>query len=210
MKKVNKTTYLRNQNGFFQMVPIRLLNDKRLSSYAKFIMITVISNNDDWVINKNEIFSRTDFPRNKFKQGWDELKKYGYIDVIRRQGYWQYIINENLSNTTGGSCEDNDAGNDNLSKATGRTSKGGLLTYTKKNINQTLIPKTKVPKGETPKEHSQTDDNSSDKRKNFVISNEVPSKVLRFDSLLNEPTEEDALDFGLEPDTIDLAIELDI
>lgn len=208
MKKLNKTTYIRNQNGFFQMVPIRLLNDERLSPYAKFIMITIISNNDDWVINKNEILSRTDFPKNKFYQGWDELKKYGYIDVIRRQGYWQYLINENISKSTGGTCESNEtneAGNDNLSKPTGRTSKGSTVIYTNNNIHQTLIPKTKVPK-----EHSQTDDNSSDKRKNFVISNEVPSPVLRFDSLLNELTEEDALEYGLEPDTIDLSLVLDI
>lgn len=204
MKKLNKTTYIRNQNGFFQMVPIRLLNDNRLSPYAKFIMITCISNNDEWVINRNEIQGRVDFEQNKFRKGWDELKKYGYIEVVRKKQSVHYIINESPNIVTGNNCSSDDrATGPNL--VTGNNVTGNNLIYTNNNIHQTLIPKTKVPK-----ERSQTDDNSSDKRKNFVISNEVPSPVLRFDSLLNELTEEDALEYGLEPDTIDLSLVLDI
>lgn len=205
VKNLNKTTYLRNQNGFFQMVPIRLINDDRLSPYAKFIMITCISNNDEWVINRNEIKDRVGFEEFKFRKGWDELKKYRYIEIVRRKRSCHYMINEtpnydtpNIDKGIKSSSDDRTLG-PNLD--TGINDKGINLIYTKDNIDQTLDPKTKVLKG-----HVKTGDNSSDKRMNFVTRNDVPPGTLRFDSILNEFNEKDALDLDL--DTLNLDIDI--
>lgn len=147
----NKTTYLRNNKGFYQQIPIRLINDDKLSPYAKFIMIVCISNNDKWVINRKEIQKRVGFEEYKFRKGWDELKKYRYIEIIRKKRCCHYIINEapNIDTPTIDTdvniSADSGALGPNLD--TGINDTGVNLIYTNLNIDQTRVPKTKVLKG---------------------------------------------------------------
>ncbi len=130
----NKTMFVRNKGKSYTIVPNHILNDDRLSSYAKIIMITIISNADDWIINRKEIQKRVNITHCKFEEGWELLKSLGYIEVIRRQGYFHYIINElPLSITTGSNCETSTS-EPRSSINTGRNCKGSNLINT--NINK--------------------------------------------------------------------------
>lgn len=89
-----------------------IARDKRLGYIAKGIMLELLSNKDDWIIVKSEMFKRSEVGRKHFNDAWELLERYGYIEKMRIRGGWMYNIAENPvfiaspTNDTGVRCTD--------------------------------------------------------------------------------------------------------
>ena len=46
------------------------------------IMFHILSNSDDWVINKDDILSKSKLGKGRFTKSWNHLKKLGYIEDV--------------------------------------------------------------------------------------------------------------------------------
>ena len=130
-KKQNSTKFIRcpkDEQHPFCRLPANLF---KLNGHQLAIMGQLLSNNDNWIIVKNEIRSRTDFSREKFDIAWKSLIDLGYINVRRIQGAWAYTIYDNPSftSTAGGICED-------FTSTAGRHCAGGMLTTINNNYNR--------------------------------------------------------------------------
>jgi hypothetical protein len=63
------------------------------------IMIKILSNSDDWIINKLYLQKNSGLGRVQFSRAWNNLVKLGYITEQPIQGGWLYIITENPHST---------------------------------------------------------------------------------------------------------------
>jgi len=100
---MNSTKYVRSprdrDNPF-----TRISNSiAKLPAVEAGIMLQILSNSDDWVINKEVIKKRSGLGRDGFKGAWNSLKSKGYISVNRiptQNGKFQYeyIIYEDPEN----------------------------------------------------------------------------------------------------------------
>jgi len=83
-----------DEDNPYVMVSNKVVRDRRLSLLAKGIMLELLSNSDTWVTVKSELFKRSGVGRVSFGRAWDELKETGYLEIVQKQGGWEYIITE--------------------------------------------------------------------------------------------------------------------
>jgi len=98
--KMNTTTYVRfprnNEHPF-----TRISNSiAKLPAVEAGIMLQILSNSDDWVINKEVVRKRSGLGKDRFKKAWNHLKTLGYISIkqIPSQNgkiQYEYTIYEN-------------------------------------------------------------------------------------------------------------------
>lgn len=84
IKSINKTDFIRVQKDRdYTTINNTCLKDDRLSWKAKGIMAYILTLPDDWVINLEEIITHAPDGEKSFRSGFNELKKYGYVERIQ-------------------------------------------------------------------------------------------------------------------------------
>lgn len=87
------------KNKDFVVINRTVLNDKRLSWKAKGIMAYMLAMPDDWVFYLDELETHSTDGQTSFRNGFNELKKYGYT-VRKRERKpngkfeWRTIVHE--------------------------------------------------------------------------------------------------------------------
>ena len=137
----------------------------KLDGYERAIMMEILSNSDDFIINKNVVEKRLGFPHKKFLDSWKSLEDKHYILCDRFFGGVKWVINENpyanydtRINYTGVINTQSEAGciSDTSIINTSIINTGVHLTNNKKTNNNRTNPESLSPKGES-QDFSRTD-----------------------------------------------------
>ena len=90
--KSNIVRSLKDENNLYNKFSAEL---NKLPLIESAIMYRILSNNDDWIINKKQIQKNSGVGRDLFNKCWKNLIQLGYIYSTRIQGGCNYIIFEN-------------------------------------------------------------------------------------------------------------------
>jgi len=140
---MNNTTYVRSprnkENPF-----TRISNSiAKLPAVEAGIMLQILSNSDDWVINKEVVRDRSGLGKDRFKKAWNHLKTLGYISIKQIPSQngkirYEYTIYENPG-VLNPPSEIESPGTDNRSTETHTTVTGGTNNYQVINEDQETI-----------------------------------------------------------------------
>ena len=100
--KNNKTVFKsENVAGKFTTIPHRIINDKRLSTDARLLLISILSDADNFDISRTGLMNRLGLSEYKLDKAFNELIEYGYLKKTKRHSqYFHYTVSEfgNLNN----------------------------------------------------------------------------------------------------------------
>lgn len=149
-----------------QTVIIRTIKDKEhpyvllsstllvLNGYERAIMLELLSNSDDFIINKIVVEKRLGFPHKKFLDAWKSLEEKYYIQCDRFFGGVKWVINEqpnskytSVTNGNISTIEQNDSKYTSIIDAS-IIYTGDHLTSNKETNNNLTKPEDLSPKGE--------------------------------------------------------------
>lgn len=101
-KSKNKTVIRADRvNGKFTTIPHRIINDKRLSTNARLLLISILSDADSFDFSRTGLCNRLDLTEYKLDKSLKELLDIGYLKKTKTHGqYFHYIVSEygNLTN----------------------------------------------------------------------------------------------------------------
>ena len=96
----------REKNKNYSIISNECLKNAKISTRAKGMYAYIMTLPDDWVIQKGELYKHFAEGKDYLDKGFNELKKYGYIQQIRVQkengqfaGY-EYVVYEFAQNTS--------------------------------------------------------------------------------------------------------------
>lgn len=97
---MNTTTYVRTPR--ISEYPFTRISNSiaKLPAAEAGIMLQILSNSNDWVINKEVVRKRSGLGKDRFTKAWNHLKNLGYISIKRKPSQngkiqYDYIIYEN-------------------------------------------------------------------------------------------------------------------
>lgn len=93
----NKTKIVRvkhDKDNPYTCITNTLIQDDRLNATELGIMLELLSNADSYILNSTYFIQQTGITRYKFYKCWNHLIALGYINKIKIQGGYQWIINE--------------------------------------------------------------------------------------------------------------------
>ena len=94
----NTTTYFRAKNdgvaNYYTVISNDLIRDKRLSSDEIIIMVTILSNNNTYVLNMDFLRNYLRWSGKRFYKASEILQKYKYLEKVRGRGTCNWIVRE--------------------------------------------------------------------------------------------------------------------
>ena len=90
----------REKNKNYSIISNECLKNPKISSRARAMYAFIMTLPDDWNLSKKELYTHFPEGRDYLDKGFDELKKWGYIDQNRlkddlgRYAGWEYIVYE--------------------------------------------------------------------------------------------------------------------
>lgn len=102
-KNKNNKTVIRAErvSGKFTTIPHRIIHDKRLSTDARLLLISILSDAESFDFSRTGLINRLGLTEYKLDNALNELNKFGYIKKTKTHGqYFHYTISEygNLQN----------------------------------------------------------------------------------------------------------------
>jgi len=90
---------LKDKEHSFTRISNQLINDERLSDCEVGIMVRILTNSDEWIINKEHLAKKSLMTKGSFTSAWKKLIEFGYIKQNKVKGkgkvYYEYEIIEN-------------------------------------------------------------------------------------------------------------------
>lgn len=90
---------LKDKEHHFTRISNQLINDERLSDCEVGIMVRILTNSDEWIINKEHLAKKSLMTKGSFTSAWKKLIEFGYIKQNKVKGkgkvYYEYEITEN-------------------------------------------------------------------------------------------------------------------
>lgn len=85
----------------FTTIPHRIINDKRLSTDTRLLLISILSDADNFDISRTGLMNRLGLSEYKLDKAFNQLIEHGYLKKTKKYGqYYHYTISEygNLNN----------------------------------------------------------------------------------------------------------------
>jgi hypothetical protein len=75
----NKKIRTKKKSGSFITIDTKIISDKNLSSNAKILLISILSDSDNFEVSQSLYCKRLGWEKNQFTRAIEQLEKYGYV-----------------------------------------------------------------------------------------------------------------------------------